>query len=201
MVKQDFGNGFENSESQIGNPYLGIEFRSLGSHLFLEAGLRLPVVTSRSIATDFGQLADIDRFEAFVPDIATVLAAINAKIKSPRNLFVRLRGGFSFLTSTGEGGATLLPILAQGDDSELYLIAAAQFGFEGKRVNLTTGLTGRLFITEDGSFGKRNFLQLGLNARLNLGRFRPAVHFTIPLEDDIREVLDLVFGIHFGVRI
>lgn len=184
------------SDSQFGNPYLGLELARAASPLFFEFGARLPVVASDNLATLFGQLTDADRMEAFTPDAASLLAALNFQnVLPPKQIFLRARVGALLSVSTGAGGTTLL---TSGEDSELFLLLSGQAGFDGKRIFLGAGLTGRLVFTEKGNFGRRTFLQLGANARLKLGRFRPGLHFRLPLEDDLKEVLEWVGGVSLG---
>ncbi len=179
------------SKAQIGNPYLGLELARKDSPLFFELGARLPLVASRNLATVFGQLTEADRMEAFNPDITNLLAAINLQNIFAKEFFFRLRGAGSLWLSTGEGGGALL---TRGEDTELFFLFSGQTGYDGKRVFLGAGVTGRLVVTEKGNFGRRTFLQLSANARLKLGRFRPGLLFRVPIEDDLQEVLDFVIG-------
>lgn len=197
--KTNFSRGRNTSDSKLGNPYLGIEFYREDSPLFIEAGFRLPLVGAEDNATRFGQLTDADRLEAFAPDAITVLTTLNFQHTYPSAVFFRLRSGPSILFSTGDGGSILLTDPASAGESEVFLVFSGQLGYAGKKVNLSGGLTGRLVVTEEGDFGRRTYLQLGLNARFNLGNFRPGVHVTIPLEDDLKEVVDLIVGVNFGL--
>ena len=193
-VKQDFDNNVPgNSDTQIGNPYVGLELAREDSPLFFEFGARIPLVASDDLATFFGQLTDADRLEAFAPDVTTLLAAINFQnVFPPKQIFLRARAGALLSLSTGQGVEELLNI---GDDSELFFLLSGQAGYDGKCLFLGAGLTGRLVLTQEGNIGRRTFLQLGANARFKLGRFRPGLHFRLPLEDDLKEVLDFVGGV------
>ncbi len=192
-VKQDFDNAPENSETQIGNPYVGLELARGDSPIFFEFGARVPLVASENPATFFGQLTDADRLEAFAPDVTSLLAAINFQnVFPPKQIFLRARAGALLSLSTGRGVEELLNI---GDDSELFFLLSGQAGYDGKCLFLGAGLTGRLVLTQEGNIGRRTFLQLGANARFKLGRFRPGLHFRLPLEEDLKEVLDFVGGV------
>jgi hypothetical protein len=185
----------DSSDNKIGNPYFGVELLRKDSPLFFEAGVRLPLVHSSNFATIIGQLTDADRFEAFSPDAMTLMATAN--LHSPPNspLWFRLRFGPSILVSTGEGKSEFL---ISGEDSEFFLLFSGQTGIDFPKVFLGAGLTGRLVVTEDRNIGRRTFLQLGANLRFKLGRFRPGLHFRVPLEDDLKEVLDWVGGASLG---
>ena len=68
-------NGGESSKS-IGNPYLGLDVGSLDSGSMIEFGFRLPMSSDEEIATLLGAYTDyVDRFEAFFPDVLSVIAA------------------------------------------------------------------------------------------------------------------------------
>ena len=192
---RDIRNFPKATDTQVGNPYFGLELLRKDSPLFLEAGVRLPVVSSSNLATVLGQLTDADRFEAFSPDAMTLLATAN--LQSPPNspLFFRLRFGPSILVSTGEGQSLFF---VSGENSEVFLLFSGQTGVDFPKVFLGAGLTGRLVVTEDRNIGRRTFLQLGVNLRFKLGRFRPGLHFRVPLEDDLKEVLDWVGGASLG---
>jgi hypothetical protein len=45
------------------------------------------------------------------------------------------------------------------------------------------------------------FVQLGFAANYEFDRFISAVHFRIPLEDDLQRDLDFVFGLNLGYRL
>jgi len=184
------------SDSQLGNPYLGLELAREDSPIFFEFGARVPLVGSGNLATTLGQLTDADRLEAFAADIMSLLAAINFQnVFPPKQIFLRARAGALLSLSTGDGGGGLF---TSGEDSELFFLLSGQVGYDGKCVFLGAGLTGRIVLTDEGNFGRRSFLQLGANARLKLGRFRPGLHFRLPLEDDLQEVLDWVGGVSLG---
>lgn len=184
------------SDTQVGNPYLGLELAREDSPLFFEFGARLPLVSSSNLATTLGQLTDADRMEAFTTDVTSLLAALNFQnVFPPKQIFLRARVGASLWLSTGDGGPALI---TGGEDSELFFLLSGQVGYDGRCLFLGAGLTGRIVLTNEGDFGRRSFLQLGANARFKLGRFRPGLHFRLPLEDDLKEVLDFVGGVSLG---
>ncbi|MFQ5823225.1 MAG: hypothetical protein ACE5JB_04140 [bacterium] len=178
------------SEDKLGNPYLGLEIKSEDSRTFLELGLRLPIVSSSNFATFVGSYSDWDRFEAFTSDIVTIMGIVNFRQKNPSNFFLRLRGGPSILFDT-EGE----------EDPILYTVFSGQLGHESEEFTIEGGLTGRLVVSGEGNLGERTFLQLGIAASVGLGQVRPGVHFRLPIEDDLNEVIDFVLGFNLGFQI
>ena len=188
----DFEDFDSDADNKLGNPYLGLEFfREPSSSVYVELGIRAPVVSSSNFATFIGFFADVDRFEAFRPDVLPLLAVINLRQKFPTDFFIRLRAGTSIELDTGN----------DNDESELYIIFAGLGGYEHERLRLEVGLTGRLIVTEDGNIGERTFLQMGANASYAFGVFRPGIHFRLPLDDDLKEVIDYVVGFNLEFQL
>ncbi|MFQ6113259.1 MAG: hypothetical protein ACE5NG_04115 [bacterium] len=186
----DFRTRANVSESMIGNPYLGLEFRRRDFPVFTEIGVRVPLAPDKFFPSRVGIFSDFDRLEAFLPDVVSISGMVNFKPELIRHLFLRLRTGPSLLINTDDA-----------NDSELYLVYSAVLTYEGERFGLRGGFTGRLIFTEEGDIGERTFLEFGLTASLTLGNVRPGGHFRLPLEDDLSEVLDFVFGINLGIQI
>ncbi|MFQ5823224.1 MAG: hypothetical protein ACE5JB_04135 [bacterium] len=184
----DFRNRDNISESMIGNPYLGLEFRRRDFPVFTELGLRVPLAPDKFFPSQVGIFSDFDRLEAFLPDVVALLGAVNYQHNIISDFVLRLRAGPSLLLNTDDA-----------DDSELYLLYNALLSYEGKLIGIRSGFTGRLIFTDEGSIGERTFLEFGLTASIALGNVRPGVHFRLPLEDDLTEVLDFVIGINLGI--
>jgi len=185
--------GQSDSETTIGNPYLGVEFSKPNSTIFTELGLRLPITPdNKFVAGEFGVLSDFDRFEAFTPDILTLTIKINSRRKSASKVVTRLRGGPTlFLNTSGNGG-----------DTEMFFDYSAQVGYEGEKVNILCGLTGRLLVSEDDlNFGQRTFHQITLAASLNSGQLQPGVLLRFPLDDDLQRIINYVFGLTLGIQL
>ncbi|MFQ5638519.1 MAG: hypothetical protein ACE5IR_11045 [bacterium] len=177
------------SKTTFGNPYLGLEIRPQDSPLYFELGVRVPAVSSNNLATFIGSFADADRFEAFRPDLLTLEGMVNLyRMNRDTGFFLRLRGGSSLFFNTDAG-------LGQ-DDAEWFLVGDGFAGIQGDKLRVEGGLTSRLVLTEDDNLGERTFFQLGAIASLHLGQFRPGVHFRLPLDDDLTEIIDWVAGIN-----
>ncbi|MDZ7363851.1 MAG: hypothetical protein ONB46_24515 [candidate division KSB1 bacterium] len=180
------------SQNSIGNPYLGLEIGRQGSPVFGEFGVRAPLASEDKFdAALVGLITDFDRVEAFLPNVVSISGMLNVHQVSETGFALRLRAGPSLLVSTED----------EDDDTELSIGYSAQAGYETEAVSILGGVTGRANMTEENAdFGERSVHQLGFNASLGLGKVRPGVHFRLPLDDDLKEPLDFVFGLHLGVQ-
>lgn len=180
------------SQNTIGNPYLGLEIGRQGSPFFAEIGARAPLASEgNSGAALAGIITDFDRFEAFMPNTVPITGMLNYYHKDPSGFALRLRGGPSLLLYTdGDSDNT----------SDWFLGYSAQAGYETQRASVMAGVTGRANMSGDGDFGERSLHQFGANASMGFGRIRPGLHFRFPLDDDLKESLDFVFGANLAIQ-
>lgn len=177
---------------KIGNPYLGLDFRPAKA-LNLEFGVRLPLVSTPNIATFVGQFSDSDRFEAFMHDILMFGGAAGYRLQPDNsNLYLRLRGGtslfFQIQDRTDAQGRKL-------SNAEWFFLGNLIGGYESERLRVEAGFTGRLVFTGDGLPGARSFAQVGGALSYLFGSVRPGIHIRLPLDEDLRETIDLVVGL------
>jgi len=186
--------GEDVSENAFGNPYIGIELRDENSPVFGEFGIRLPFAPSEDnqSAVMVGAFTEfVERMEAFVPEILPVNAFINYHSVNKSSLAVRLRAGFSGWFATGDR-----------DENEWFLLYGVQGGYQTDQVNLMAGLSGRWWLSlEDADFSEKTFHQLVLEADFGLGSVRPGVLIKIPLDDDLKDFVELVWGITLLVNL
>ena len=188
----DFGDS--ESESTIGNPYLGLEIRGRNSPVFAEIGFRAPLASEDNFGSIVGLFSDIDRLEAFLADFLPINGMINYRHKDASGFAFRLRGGATFFINTDKQEFE--------DASESYIGYSAQLGYESDQVSVGGGFTGRALLTEeDLDYGERSFHQLGFVASIGLGEVRPGAYIRLPLDDDLKETLDFVFGLNLGIRL
>jgi len=186
---------FDESESSIGNPYIGVEIRKEGKPFFTELGLRPPLAPDdKDGAQSVGVVTDFDRAEAFGNKVFTITGKGNYYRKAASNMVVRLRVGPTLFLDTGNGNFV--------GETELLLDYNAQVGYEGAQISLLGGFTGRLVVTqEDSDFGERTIHQLGAAASLNLGTVRPGIHVRLPLDNDLKDTIDFVYGLNLGIHL
>ncbi len=181
---------FGESDATVGSPYIGAEFE-LSDASFAELGVRIPITDAGPAAT-VGAVSDfVDRFEAFLDDVVSIHAGFNYRKTYDSGLSLRLRG------------APVLDIPTADGDTELFVLYSAQVWYKVDRTSLGGGVSGRILTTE-GEFdlGERTLHQLALAGSVELGRYRPGVQVRIPLDEDLRDILDLVvsFSLAFQLR-
>src|SRR5712691_508180 len=174
------------SDNTMGDPYLGAEVRSSDDRISGELGVRVPLAAhlERNNATIVGIFADVDRWEAFLSDYLAMSAAINYRVGG-RSGFV-MRGRFSPSLWIGTGGA---------GPARVSLAYCGQFGYEGTAVAAWTRFTGRAVV------GERLFRQLAAGVSLGGGRVRPGASVRVPLDRDVTDVVDVVFGLSLSVTL
>jgi hypothetical protein len=185
----------EQSETAIGNPYIGLEMEGKDKAVFGEIGIRLPLTSEKKIkAQSIGRLSDFDRMEAFMPNCLSGQMSANFHHRDASGIAMRLRIGPDLWISTASGEG--------GDKTEIFLHYSAQAGVEGARFTLLAGVTGKWLLSEENlTFAERTFHQLGFEAGVAVGRFRPGIHYRIPLDKDISETLKNVCGFNCSVRL
>jgi hypothetical protein len=183
------------TESTLGNPYLGLEYRFPKSPFLIEIGARAPVAPDddedNGAAAMVGFLTDfVERTEAFDSDIVPISTYANVILESPSGFALRLRGGPCFWIKSGERG-----------ESETFLLYSAQAFYKFSKVRIGTGLSGRYYASsEGGDFAQNSWHQLGFSLDLVFGKVRPSVYFRIPLDEDFREIVDAVVGLSLGIQ-
>ena len=186
-------NGFGNHESisdfAIGNPYVGVEGGLRGSSVFGEFGVRLPVMSETKLASALvGLFSDLDRMDAFVPDIVTVSAFMNVRAGGNEGFRFRLRAG------PMAWFATKSYVL---DHPELYGAYAIQAGYAFRLVEVFGGITGRAILTE--SVDNRFTDQAVLAVHLNLGRVEPGLSLRLPLDSGRKDLISSTVGVSVRV--
>jgi hypothetical protein len=182
------------SESSIGNPYLGIEYAPKPSGLLLEFGGRIPLASDdKLLPFVVGYLTDVERQEAFVPDQVTVRLGLHYHhAAQPAS---RIAYDFRFVPSVW--AKTSDQFLAE---SELFFGYGAWMRYESDDVRVGGGLTGRWNVTNDGAdFGEASFHQFDLGADFLRGPVRPGVLLKLPLDQDLRSTLNSVVGVSVTV--
>lgn len=199
----DLGSGAtQEANTTLGNPYVGIEVGPRRSTVHFEVGVRLPVLDEPDAASSVGFLADpVDRPEAFLEDLLAVTVRAHYRRFD--------RSGFGFLLHAGATGWTApdgadrnAPSGTAPPEDEVVASYGARFGWMGTPGGFVAGVTGRTSVTDpNGSFEERTLTQLGGAGYLRLGPLRPGVQFRLPLDDRLREVVDVTIGVSLAVAV
>lgn len=189
--------GTDDSETGIGNPYVGLEYGEIGAPLYGEFGVRIPLASDDNAGLVSGMSSDLDRWEAFFGDVLSFNGAANYIYQLPNSgLSVRLRGGPNLWIRTNDNET-----LEGLDDTELFANYSAQAWYDAGRLNLGTGVTGRAIITDDGDFGERTAHLLGFSVIGDFHKVRPGLHFRLPIDDDLNDVMDYAVGLSVTVPV
>ncbi len=189
------GFGADESENNFvaGNMYLGAEIASNDKSFTTELGIRIPTATDDNIGSTVLVFSNYDRTESYVSDFMDIGARGNYFLSLEENLQLRLRGGANLLIFTGG---------EEDIDSELLADYAGQFIYSSGVVNAKFGISGQAIITEsDLDFDERVVNSLGLAVDFDLNGFTPGVGVKLPLDQDVREIIDAVLSVNFTQKL
>jgi hypothetical protein len=181
--------GETESSSAIGNPYVGLLF-DRGATKY-EFGARAPLAPDDEAAVFYGLYSDQNRIEAFIPDFASVRASATHTAGAGAVQFV-FAGGPSVWIPTGD---------SDGGDTELLLDYSGMLVTNQQALRLAGGITGRGVVTEEGSISERTQHQAIASASYAFGRFRPGIHARLPLDGEMRSVMNGTFGISLQMEL
>lgn len=165
----------DESSTTFGNPYFGIDSHpGAGTGGWFELGARVPLARDNEIATLSGLATDVDRWEAFFPDVFVLRAAGHWRA-DPRSgrVGADFRAAPALWIPTGESG-----------DIELFTTYGAQILFHDEAARAGFGLGGRFLLTQGNDIGVSTTHQFEAAVDFLRGRVRPGMTFRIPLEDD-----------------
>jgi len=194
-MKQGPGSG-----GTVGNPYVGLEGHATDSDVYLEIGARAPLAPTadsnlgRKSAALSGVFTDpVDREEAFISDTVPITASISYRPVLKSGVGFDLRTTPSFWLST-----------KKGIDDEFYILYSGRIFARALDDKLEVGsaFSGRWWTSKSGSmdFGDETTHQMILDASYALGQVRPGVTFRLPLDKDMKNVQQYVFGLNLGVN-
>ncbi len=173
-------------ETALGNPYVGVTLFARSDPVVYEFGIHLPLASENSGVTA-GFFGDYDRFEAYQPDLLTVRSSL---------VYFPSRSG-DWVMFTRLSPVLMIRTGDVGDEARGELMAdyALHFFYYGPALQGGLSFTGRAALTEDGSFGERTVHHTGITIQKDLGPVIPGIQFRMPLDDDLRDVVDYTLGI------
>lgn len=176
----------------FGNVYLGARLQG-DAPVVVELGFRLPTATEFNQASAGGTVTDfVDRAEAFVENIFPVTAAVSYYERRDGGFIGRLRGGLNFW----------LP-QEPNENAEMFLVYGGQAGMSTRRVNFLAGITGRWWVSNEGgaNTAEASEHQIAFSADMPMGTAQPGVSLRVPFDDDLSNLIDLTFGVHFAANL
>ncbi len=188
--------GNENiSETAVGNPYLGMQYRTTEQRFTADVGVRFPVMSEdKPFAEQTGFYSDLERQDAFIPDALGFIGNGQYRYRFENGLFAGVRGGGSFLINTQKD---------EGEDaSDFYLNYGLFAGYEAERFNITGNFDGRFLTTHDeGGFGENSLHLLAFSGNYKAGKISPGLMVKVPLDKDLSDVVDFVVGLQVAVNL
>ena len=191
MTARGFGTAFSGNDSfssdglSLGNPYVGVERRVLPS-LALGGGVRVPLARYDDESTDTpgwlgGLTADPERFEAYLPEIATVsvLARFEPTL-GPARLRMRLAPTVHYDTAEDFFGQD------QFSRAGVVLGYSVQAETDLRPFTLSAGVVGRPILSGERYELFETSAAAVLGAQAKVGGVRPGVGVRVPLGlDDV----------------
>jgi hypothetical protein len=174
----DIGDGSGSSAGSIGNPYVGFDYQPKPSGLVLEGGLRLPLQSDEEFLPILvGLAADVDRWEAFWPEVVPVRIGIH---------YHHAPSGTNAPIAWDLRVAPTVWIPTEDQDTEFFIGYGGTVRYQGADARIGAGLTGRWLATnDDADFGESSSHQIDLAADFLHGSVRPGLQMKVPLDDGL----------------
>jgi len=179
-----FGVDGGDSETAIGNPYVGATSFARDSPVVYELGVRIPIASDNAAAIA-GQFVDVDRFEAYAVDRFSATGSLIYFPSRSGDWVMQTRLGPTLLINTADPGE----FEARGD---LYANYSVQTWYFSGRFQGALGFSGRFLITDNGSIGERTVHQAGVMAGVDLVHAIPGLQLRLPLDDDLTDIVDFI---------
>ncbi len=208
-----YGNAIDNGETEsrsiIGNPYIAVELPLRELPIFVELGVRAPLVSGdepprvyvqpaesdgQTQARRIGTFSDLSRTEAFALNRLTITAIIKRRIKTEFGVGFCVYGGPRFSLSTTDHWQ---------DRSELLFSYGALAWFDEERASVRVGFFGQVILTESELpfSSDAHVHQMTFGARFRVGKVHPGFNFSLPFNDDIGNTLEYVFGLNVTLQL
>lgn len=176
-----------NSDTGIGNPYLGIEFSVPDKNLKFDLGVRLPAFDF-SLASGLGVVLQPHRVGTFWPDGVTITVNADYRYGTGPGFFFRV------------GGGPVLIFPDSFDDGELLLKYYGQLLYNINQLTFGGGLVGRASVTAGGlTLEERTLHSVGLLGSYDFGMLNAGAYLRRSLDDALNDALNFVAGLNLAV--
>lgn len=180
------------SETDIGNIYLGFEFHDLSPGLNIDLGLRVPTAPDDGSGIVTGILIENYNLGIYMPETLSLSSNLKYRQQSEMGLIVRAGGGPDVLIPTGDGDGVF------DRKTELLLNYYGQVLYGADNFSIGGGLTGLLFVTEENlSFGDRTIHDLGIMGSYSFDSAKLDAYIRFPIGDDeFDDIVEFVLGLN-----
>ncbi len=94
------------------------------------------------------------------------------------------------------GGPTVLHM--KGDETEVLLDLRFETWMDRTKFFAGGAVVTRLLLTDESDFGDRLTSQIMFAGGPKFGSFQPGLNLIVPLDDDVSEIVDVVYGANFS---
>lgn len=174
------------SETDIGNPYLGVKMHDVTSGLDIDIGIRLPLAPGEENAgLSTGLLLENYNLGVYIPETFSITTNMKYYWKSEGGLILNVGGGPDFVLPRRDA------------DNEFLFNYFGKVMYGNDELQIGAALTGLLIITEETlSFGDRTIHDLGILGSYNFGTLSTGAYLRVPLDDDLNDTLNFVSGLN-----
>ncbi|UCE65868.1 MAG: hypothetical protein JSU85_13565 [Candidatus Zixiibacteriota bacterium] len=180
----------DESETAIGNPYAGFRLGSNKLPLTFDIGIRVPLSSeNNSLARLAGGFSDIYRLDAFILDYFTFQSMVNYRSNRINDLNGEISLGPRIWLYTGDS--------EYADDTEFFFAYNIKTFYSWSNFDAGVGISGLLCLTEDEFLGEDSMVNtLKFESSFATGNARPGIEISLPVDDDLDEVMDMVIGLN-----
>lgn len=184
------------SETDIGNVYLGFEFYDLSSGLNIDLGLRIPTAPDDGSGLLTGFLLENYNLGIYMPETFSLSSNLKYRQQSETGLVVKTGGGPDLLIPTNNGEFL-------DRKTELLLNYYGQVLYGTDNFSIGGGIAGLLFVTEENlSFGDRTLHDLGIMGSYSFDSAKLDAYIRFPIgEDEFDDILDFVLGLNLTLSL
>lgn len=180
------------SETDIGNPYVGVGFLNSENEVSFDIGIRLPLAPNYSTSNPnanaglfTGVLVENYNLGKYAPETFSITTQAKYRYQNSSGLIVKVGGGPDVIFPPDDA------------DAELFLNYHTQLLYGSDDFRIGAGFTGVLIISEkDMSFGDRTIHELGILSAYDFGSVETGAYLRVPLDDDINDQLNFVLGLN-----
>lgn len=192
------GGSVPTEDETIGNPAVGLRFKH--KRLDIDVSLRLPLAGEGKFSGFIGSIADLDRQEAFVPDLVPLSGIVRTQIDISK-FNVRPYGGVTLNVVTSKDSVNFIDEVfnkLKQNDFEMHVLYGAEGWWAPGKFNLGAVFSGRVWASSGGNYAESAIHQMAFRARYQIGNFTPGVMFRVPFDDLI---LDNVLGVDLQLEL